>query len=110
MAPKEMNEKISALGIEISVASTGTSDDRISLTDIARYKSDETKIVIQNWMCNRNTLEFLGARETLNTRLQRHRNRGLQRRSGLELVRDVFDEMDNGHRCHRYQDEKGQVR
>ncbi len=60
MAPKEMNEKISALGIEISVASTGASDDRISLTDIARYKSDETKMVIQNWMRNRNTLEFLG--------------------------------------------------
>ncbi len=66
MSPKEINEKITALGIDISVASKGTVDDYISLTDIARYKSDETKMVIQNWMRNRNTIEFLGVWETLN--------------------------------------------
>lgn len=41
MAPKETVEKIEALGIRIGVASTGDGDDYISLTDIARYKSDE---------------------------------------------------------------------
>lgn len=39
MAPKEINEKINAMGIEISVASKGDRDDYISLTDIAnRYR------------------------------------------------------------------------
>lgn len=65
MASKEVGGKINALGIEIAVASTGTADDYISLTDIARYKSDEPKMVVQNWMRNRNTLEFLGVWEEL---------------------------------------------
>lgn len=65
MSPKEVNEKIRALGIEISVASTGTQDDYISLTDIARYKSDEPSAVIANWMRNRDTIEFLGVWEQL---------------------------------------------
>ncbi len=37
----------------------------ISLTDIARYKSDEPTAVISNWMRNRNTIEYLGIWETL---------------------------------------------
>lgn len=65
MPPRETVEKIRALGIEIGVASTGSNDDYISLTDIARYKSDEPKMVIQNWMRNRNTIEFLGVWESL---------------------------------------------
>jgi hypothetical protein len=39
--------------------------DYISLTDIARYKSDDPNAVIANWMRNRNTIEFLGIWETL---------------------------------------------
>jgi hypothetical protein len=39
--------------------------DYISLTDIARYKTDDTSAVIGNWMRNRNTIEFLGIWETL---------------------------------------------
>ena len=61
----EANEKINALGVQIGVSSTGTRDDYISLTNIARYKSDEPKMVIQNWMRNRNTIEFLGVWEGL---------------------------------------------
>jgi hypothetical protein len=38
----------------------------ISLTDIARYKSDEPKDVIKNWMRNKDTIEFLGLWEQLN--------------------------------------------
>ena len=34
--------------------------DYISLTDIARYKSDDPTSVIGNWMRNRNTIEYLG--------------------------------------------------
>ncbi len=42
-------------------------DDYISLTDIAKYKEpDRSDIVIQNWMRNRNTVEFLGIWERLN--------------------------------------------
>lgn len=40
-------------------------DDYISLTDLARYKSDEPNAVIANWMRNRNTIEYLGIWEQL---------------------------------------------
>jgi hypothetical protein len=40
-------------------------DDYISLTDIAKYKSNEPADVIANWMRNRNTIEYLGIWETL---------------------------------------------
>lgn len=33
-------------------------DDYISLTDLARHKSDEPNAVIANWMRNRNTIEY----------------------------------------------------
>ena len=39
--------------------------DYISLTDIAKYKSDDPNAVIANWIRNRNTLEFLGLWEVL---------------------------------------------
>ena len=36
-------------------------DDFISLTDIAKLKdSDNPRYIIQNWLRNRNTIEFLG--------------------------------------------------
>lgn len=42
-------------------------DDFISLTDIAKHKEpDRADQVIQNWMRNRNTVEFLGIWENLN--------------------------------------------
>ena len=45
----------------------GQREDYISLTDIARYKdSERTDYLIQNWMRNRNTIEFLGLWERLN--------------------------------------------
>ena len=65
MSPKVINETINALGIEISVSSRGDKDDYISLTDIARYKSDEPSAVIANWMRNRDTIDFLGVWESL---------------------------------------------
>jgi len=40
-------------------------DDFISLTDIAKFKSDDPNAVIGNWMRNRNTIEYLGIWETL---------------------------------------------
>jgi len=41
--------------------------DYICITDIARYKDEErTDYIIQNWLRNRNTVEFLGIWEQLN--------------------------------------------
>ena len=39
--------------------------DYISLTDIARHKTDDTNAVIANWLRNRNTIEYLGIWESL---------------------------------------------
>ena len=42
-------------------------EDYISLTDIARYRDAErTDYIIQNWLRNRNTIEFMGMWESLN--------------------------------------------
>jgi len=61
MAKKELIVKDTAIRITKT-----NKDDYISLTDIAKYKSDEPKIVIQNWLRNKNTIEFLGLWEQLN--------------------------------------------
>lgn len=64
---KEYKDKIKADGYEISVISVGDEDDYISLTDIARKRTVENPgYVIQNWMRNRSTIEFLGLWETFN--------------------------------------------
>ncbi len=61
-----MKATINANGTEITVISNGTENDFISLTDIARYKSDEPKDVVKNWMRSKETIEFLGLWEKLN--------------------------------------------
>jgi len=53
------NKKINVQGSEIAVFRS-EEQDYISLTDIAKYKTDDTSAVIANWMRNRNTIEFLG--------------------------------------------------
>ena len=40
-------------------------NDYISITDIAKHKSDDPTAVIGNWMRNRNTIEYLGVWESL---------------------------------------------
>ena len=46
---------------------TQRDEDYISLTDIARYKdSERSDYILQNWMRNRGTLEFLGLWEKIN--------------------------------------------
>jgi hypothetical protein len=58
--------KINVLNKEIAVCSQ-SDEDYICLTDIARYKDEErTDYIIQNWLRNRNTIEFLGIWEQLN--------------------------------------------
>lgn len=65
-ASKQFCDSIHAKGTEITVLSNGDENDYISLTDIAKYKSDAPDDVIKNWMRNRDTIEFLGLWEQLN--------------------------------------------
>lgn len=64
---KVTKEQISAKGFAIQIYAEDFKNDYISLTDIAKYKNnDDPRFVIQNWMRNRNTLEFIGLWEVLN--------------------------------------------
>jgi hypothetical protein len=58
------NKKIQVLGSEITLVQI-EQQDFISLTDIAKHKTDDSSATIGNWMRNRNTIEFLGIWETL---------------------------------------------
>jgi len=50
----------------VSVLHFGNDDDYISLTDIAKYKSDDPNDVIKNWLRSKDTIQFLGLWEKLN--------------------------------------------
>jgi len=59
-------------------------EDFISLTDIAKFKSDEPNAVIGNWLRNRNTIEYLGMWETLyNPEFKPLEFEGFRRQAGL---------------------------
>lgn len=58
------NTKIKVQGSEITIFAI-EQQDYISLTDIAKHKTDDSSAAIGNWMRNRNTIEFLGIWETL---------------------------------------------
>ena len=62
---KPVKETIHAKGMEIGIYTTDFENEFTSLTDIARYKSDDPNDVIRNWMRGRDTLEFLGLWESL---------------------------------------------
>lgn len=62
---KDIKEIIHANGVDIGIYTTDYANDYISLTDIARYKSNEPKDVIKNWMRRKDTIEFLGLWELL---------------------------------------------
>lgn len=59
-----MGRRINVKDTEVAIV-TVNNLDYISLTDIAKYKTDDPSAVIGNWMRNRNTIEFLGIWETL---------------------------------------------
>lgn len=63
---KSKKKTIAVQGTEITIMSL-QQGDYISLTDIARYRdAKRTDYIIQNWLRNRNTIEFLGIWESLN--------------------------------------------
>ena len=57
---------INAKDTDIAVISAVGKEDYISLTDIARYRSDEPTAVIANWMRPKDTIDFFGLWEQLN--------------------------------------------
>ncbi len=60
------SKKIEVKGTEILVY-TEKDDEYISLTDIARYRDAErSDYILQNWMRNRSTIEFIGLWELFN--------------------------------------------
>jgi len=64
---------------------TQKEEDFISLTDIAKHREpDRADHVIQNWMRNRNTIEFLGVWERLNNADFKPREfEGFKKQTGL---------------------------
>lgn len=59
-------------------------NDYISLTDIAKHKSDNPTAVIGNWMRNRNTIEYLGIWESLyNPQFNPTEFEGFKKEAGL---------------------------
>ena len=65
MANTIKKDIIHAKGFDIGIYTTDYENEFISLTDIARYKSDMPHDVVKNWMRNRETIEFLGIWESL---------------------------------------------
>jgi hypothetical protein len=66
LAKKQVKEIIHAKGLEIAIYTDDFKDEFISLTDIAKYSNSEyASDVINNWMRNRNTVEYLGIWEKL---------------------------------------------
>lgn len=64
---KMTKKTITVESTEITVMLKRDKEDYISLTDMARYKDTErTNYIIQNWMRNRSTIEYLGVWEQLN--------------------------------------------
>jgi hypothetical protein len=62
---KIVKDTIKAKGIDIGIYTEDFQNEFISLTDIAKYKSDDPTAVIQNWMRGRDVIEFLGLWEML---------------------------------------------
>lgn len=62
---KVRKEVIHANGFDIGIYTTDFENEYISLTDIAKYKSDEPNDVIRHWMRGRDVIEFLGLWEQL---------------------------------------------
>lgn len=78
--------KITVQNTNISIIAVN-GNDYISLTDLARHKSDEPNAVIANWLRNRNTIEYLGIWEQLyNPNFKPTELEGFRRQSGLNAV------------------------
>jgi hypothetical protein len=59
-------DTITADGAQVAVITSWQGADYISITDIAKIRSDDPYSIIQNWMRGKDTIEFLGLWEELN--------------------------------------------
>lgn len=59
------SKKITVLGSQIGLLLREGDDDFISLTDMAKFKSYDSGIVIANWLSTKYTIQFMGAWERL---------------------------------------------
>ena len=58
---RNMSKKISIQNIEVSVRTSKDDNDYFSLTDMAKWKNaEDPRFVVQKWMSNKFTIEFLG--------------------------------------------------
>lgn len=62
---KILKDTIHAKGIDIGIYTKDFTNEYISLTDIAKYRSTEPRITIHNWLRGRDIVEFLGLWEIL---------------------------------------------
>ena len=62
---KVKKDTIQAKGFVIQIYTEDFKNDYISLTDIAKYKSDEPFIVINNWLRSKDNIQFLGLWESM---------------------------------------------
>jgi hypothetical protein len=86
MAKVPVKETIHAKGVDINIYTVDFENEFISLTDIARYKSDEPNDVIRNWLRNRDTIEFLGLWESLhNPNFKPVEFDGFKKQAGLNV-------------------------
>ena len=62
---KVKKDTLEAKGFAIQIYTEDYKNDYISLTDIAKYKSDEPFIVINNWLRSKDNIQFLGLWESM---------------------------------------------
>ena len=62
---KNKNIEVLWTGIKLSKINE---NDYICITDIAKYKSKKSDLIIQNWLRNKNTVEFLWLWKKLNNK------------------------------------------
>jgi len=59
-------DTIHAAGFDVAIYTENYRDEFISLTDMAKYRNeDDPRFIIQNWMRNKDTIEFLAVWESL---------------------------------------------
>ncbi|MCR5661605.1 MAG: KilA-N domain-containing protein [bacterium] len=65
MSKKTIKETIHAKGLDIAIFTHDYTNEYVSLTDIAKYRSTDPRITIHNWLRGRDIVEFLGLWEVL---------------------------------------------
>ena len=100
---KIIKDTIHAAGVDIGIYTQDFENEFISLTDIARYKSDDPTAVIQNWMRNRDVIEFLGLWERLhNPDFKPLEFEGFRKQAGANAFTMSPKKWIEATGCHRY--------